>query len=162
MKITGIILVILFSNLLLPAQQLEVINTCGGEVAFGTTGGAFSIGEPITLTSAGSETLLTQGFLQPEQGGWVETIDIAGQMWAFVVFPNPTTDYLFLKSETGAPVAVNIRLYDSAGRLILTDQLAKGDTNLILNLNNFAAGYYCLSLTDENGGVNASSGIVKK
>ena len=163
MKITVIILIILGRILSVPAQQLQIMNTCGGDATSGTTGASFSIGEPITLTATGSVNLLTQGFLQPEQAGWVvETVSLGDQKWTFDIFPNPVSDDLYLKAETGAPAALNIRLYDAAGQLVLTEHLTKGNTNLTLNVRNFAAGWYCLSLTDESGGITASSGIVKK
>ena len=142
----------------------EVYNSSGGTAIAGNTEMSYAIGEPITSTAPGNTAILTQGFLQPEQGGWKEvgTIDIAGQSWQFGIYPNPTAGFLILSSETPSPATLNIRLYGADGRLVLTDQLAQGEMAITIDLRNFGAGWYCLSLAGENGQIIGSVEVIKE
>jgi hypothetical protein len=137
----------------------SVINTTGGSFSTPETVMFFSIGEPVTITSSGTSAILTQGFLQPEAGGWVEIITIADQNWEVKVFPNPATDFVTIQLVQSVSEDVNLRLYSTDGKLVLTDQIPKGNYNAELSLRHLAAGWYCLHLTTVNGDIIGTLGI---
>ncbi len=65
----------------------------------------------------------------------------------FVVYPNPTNDYIivrFLNTESGAYTA---KIYDQIGTLVLSDQLySNSSSSLLLDLNSLSTGTYLLVL----------------
>lgn len=61
---------------------------------------------------------------------------------AIKIYPNPVTDVLYIKS----PVAVDIRLSDLTGRIVLSREDAKS-----VSLADLAGGTYLLTLTDKEG-----------
>ncbi|MBF9142772.1 beta strand repeat-containing protein [Hymenobacter properus] len=95
-----------------------------------TTGGCQSaLSTPITVTATA----------QPLAGS------------ALYLFPNPTATGMLTLKLQGYSKAVQLNVYDALGRVVLTQQVAAGQTETQLNLSAAAAGVYTLRVTTEGG-----------
>ncbi|MBF9221561.1 beta strand repeat-containing protein [Hymenobacter ruricola] len=70
---------------------------------------------------------------------------------ALHLFPNPTTTGLLTLQFKGYSKAVQLSVYDAMGRVVLTQQVAAGQTQTQLNLSAAASGVYTLRVTTEGG-----------
>lgn len=127
------------------AEAQQLTGSAGGELTGTARTVSFSIGEPVTATTAGGEAVLTQGFQQP----WadVSTVVGAGPLPAadIEVYPNPARHVVYI-SAPGAAVGDTYRLFDTDGRLVTGANLDGPMTEL--DITPWAAGSYFLRLSD--------------
>lgn len=72
------------------------------------------------------------------------------------VYPNPTSNMLFIDLEKGDLVYVKIKVTDIQGRAILNEKYLVGNNHIGIDSNNWIAGFYLLqlySLDDQQLGV---------
>ena len=74
----------------------------------------------------------------------------------FVLYPNPTSEYIYLQAEKG--VVVNkIKMYDVQGRLIWKDQKSGANINTIeIGTAHLNSGMYFIQLVGENGSTSVA------
>ncbi|MFD2719066.1 beta strand repeat-containing protein [Hymenobacter monticola] len=70
---------------------------------------------------------------------------------ALHLFPNPTATGMLTLQLQGYSKAVQLSVYDAVGRVVLTQQVAAGQSQTQLNLSAAAAGVYTLRVTTEGG-----------
>lgn len=92
--------------------------TASGDFYKTSTGSlSWTIGEPITETFSGSNSILTQGV---QQSKWV--VNPSGvedeELGRYKIYPNPVRDNLYVELLTDQ--VFNVSLYDINGRLLLT------------------------------------------
>ena len=78
------------------------------------------------------------------------------------LYPNPTTDLLVLELQSVLATQTRIRVYDVLGREVLNRalRLESGANRLELNVSEFSAGYYLLSI--QQGTEQITKGFVKQ
>lgn len=131
------------------------INATGGSKTLGTNTYEWSIGEMTLVNTVVTPNLVvTQGLLQTMILTTVGINPEKGQEAKFSVFPIPTTDKVFIQPSLSFQTKLAISLFDITGRLFEQKKviLNSGLERQELDLSNFAAGMYVLSLRTENSG----------
>ena len=77
----------------------------------------------------------------------------------FVVYPNPTSDYLKVK-QYGLITELYYEVYDQSGRLLKSKKSAEHQVEL--NLQDLAKGFYILRITNRNGELIKTEKVVKQ
>lgn len=84
--------------------------------------------------------------------------ELAGTASVLSVSPNPTTGQITLRLMNTAKETANVTITDAEGRIVLTDRLAAGATELPLDLSGLAKGMYFVAV--KQGGREYSDKIV--
>jgi hypothetical protein len=102
----------------------------------------WSLGELAVTTISSANNQLTQGFLQP----LLVSVGIENlvEYSPLLIFPNPVTEQLHLKTEQ--PGIEQVRVYDLAGKLVLERPFQP-----ILELQMLPAGAYIVTLSNKQG-----------
>jgi len=134
-----------FYNMAMQAQQHEVIATAGDY--FKNSNGALSwtIGEVITETLSGSNVSLNQGFQQTN----VVVTEIQKPIlnnFEIDVFPNPTNDYLNIKSSKEQ--TLKYQLVDMNGKII--EQNIIENKSYKISLKYLLKGIYFINFIENN------------
>lgn len=138
------------------AQTIErYALTCFGEaVNLSGVSYAWTAGECLTqsYSNGPAALILTQGYLQPEKQDFLSVGDIPTNDIGLQIYPNPTTEALYVRSSEQTPL--RIRIYDAAGKLmyeqptfaILTDPL-------VVSAVSWPAGSYFLHVESKKKGI---------
>ncbi len=127
----------------LTASAQEVISTQGDSYSNESGSVNFTIGEVVINTVTDGVNDLTQGFHQTNWN-FVDQEDHTPSFEA-IIFPNPTEDFLNIRTSTFENVTYSI--YDALGKLILQGKLTTEQTPI--NTSQLASGYYSVLLSDE-------------
>ena len=143
---------IFFALLLTSTQGLnaqETVTTTGGE-ATGTGGTtSYSIGQVVYTTQEGANGSVSQGVQQPYEISTTVGIDETSIKLEMSVFPNPTTDFLILKTEEID--GLTYQLIDMQGKLIETNKVSINSTTI--EMDKLASATYFLIVTKNNNPV---------
>lgn len=107
------------------------VNACGGE-SVGSNGGiSFTIGQIDYVTASGTGGSLTQGVQQPFEIFTLGTDEIPDIKLEVSVYPNPTTDMLYIKNSNNE-LTFQFQLVDAAGKLIVAsvEFIKEGEINM--------------------------------
>lgn len=152
MKKTFLLLTISIACFAVKAQSLTptVISSTGGYATSPNGSLSYTVGEmTMVQTFSAGNTILTQGFQQPNDNitGLLDvTRDAFG---SFVLYPNPAVDnlwYGFTFPESGK---INVSVYNDLGQKIsdvLATNYTTGKSVEQLTVSNYAAGTYFLSV----------------
>ncbi len=136
----------IFAGLMLLSGALsaqEVISTQGGSYSNGSNTIDFTIGEPVIETVSGGSNELTQGFHQTLLTiTGIEDFDVN---FSVNIFPNPTSEFIYLKVEQLKDVSYNI--YDATGKLLWQEKLTGLTTKV--NVSDLPKGIYFIALTQK-------------
>jgi hypothetical protein len=133
------------------AQSLspEVIASAGGYASAGGISLSYTVGEMAMVeTFTSSNTILTQGFHQPEQN--ITRILEAEQtdFGSFAVYPNPATTEVFFGYEFPQEGRIEVTLYNNLGQVVqnvFTDnEYSSGKSINAFNCSLLAAGNYVM------------------
>jgi hypothetical protein len=91
--------------------------------------------------------------------GTVGEREIKKEAKDFVVYPNPTNDYLKVK-QYGLITALNYEVYDQSGRLLRSKKAAEHQVEI--NIQDLAKGFYILRISNKNGELIKTEKIVKQ
>jgi len=141
---------LLMATIITKAQSIgpATFNVTGGSVVIGSNEYDWSIGEmTMVSTFSSSSVVITQGVLQPYEltTGIVNTSVING----LLVFPNPASSVLNIRYTSSSSGTLTCRLFDMAGRMILTNttDVIPGITASQLNVSDLAVAQYLLEVT---------------
>lgn len=96
----------------------QVLSAAGGD-ATGTGGSvAYSAGQIVYTTSAGTTGSVAQGVHQPYEISIVLDIDKPSINLELTAYPNPTTNFLTLNLGSAELLNLNFQLYDISGKVI--------------------------------------------
>lgn len=114
------------------AQTLsrQLINTASNKGTIGTNVFEWSVGEPMIQMYSTATLIITQGFLQPENQistGISKNMILADEL---NLFPNPSSDQLFIQSNFSAPGTITFQLFDINGKEILSDKSNVNNSSL--------------------------------
>ena len=147
MKTYAIIGLVLFCPILGLAQQLEkTVIASSGETTVGTTVTVEQvIGEPLVVNRQGTNTQISEGFLQ---GYKLKVQPLSRKKGlpnepTLQVYPNPTTSFVTVNGITSN--AFSIMVLDAQGKNIKTQ-----NNNNTVDFTNTAAGTYILQVLQNN------------
>lgn len=131
----------------LSAQQ---INASSGGNASGTGGSiSYSVGQVNYTANTSTNGSASQGVQQPFEIFSLTGIDDAKDLSInLIAFPNPTADYITLSIESAAIKNLSYQLFDTNGKLIISQKLDGLETKV--GMNNYAAATYYVSVTENN------------
>ena len=137
-------LICFFSSVL---QAQELVTTAGGYGSSASAKVTWTIGEPVTETVAGTNSILTQGF---NQGDLIITIikdpELSGL--SIKAYPNPATDNLKISVGDTEFDYLDYILFDIRGQIIQKNKL-KGAQSEIL-MERLAPSTYFLKIYKNN------------
>jgi len=133
----------LFWTINVALQAQEVVATSGG---YGETSGArviWTVGETVTETFAGTNSILTQGF---NQGDFIVTVIRKPELPGLIIkaYPNPANDYLRLSVADTDFDNLNYVLLDIGGRLLHKDVIKGSEYEI--PLKNLTPSIYFLKI----------------
>ncbi len=112
-----------------------------------------TIGQPVAGTMANENYIVTAGF---QQSG-LSLVNIFTAIDAGIsVFPNPTTDFVMLKSDLSDYL---LRIYDSKGSIVFSKVKTSG--NFVVDLTSYPAGEYILQVYSQKENLLSSTKIIK-
>lgn len=148
------------------AQQLSpfVISSSGGFYSNASGALSFTTGEFSAVETFSSPTgILTQGFQQAFDIGTYIT-EHPDPSFSFGLYPNPTTRYFNLVTETEKIGTLVVDIMDVFGRVILQKEIQQ---QYLVNVEPFdlthaAAGMYVLAITFQENGATRGNQFVAK
>ncbi|MCW3125210.1 MAG: hypothetical protein JWO03_868 [Bacteroidetes bacterium] len=158
MKKSILAIVLLAAITVSKAQSLSptVIASAGSYSVVGGTSLSSTVGEPVIQTLSQTNTILTQGFQQPNDivNGLLDIEKEANG--SFSVYPNPTQATLWFGYEFAETGKVEVSLYDIVGQKLgysLNENYDSGKLVHSFDCSSYAAGNYVLSvkLTQSSG-----------
>ncbi len=127
----------------------EVIASAGGYASVGGVSLSYTVGEMAMVeTFTNANTILTQGFHQPEMN--ITRILEADRtdFGSFAVYPNPATTEVFFGYEFPQEGRVEVTLYNNLGQVVQNvfkdDEYSSGKTINSFNCSLLAAGNYMM------------------
>lgn len=132
------------------AQSLspEVITSSGTSFDNGSSILDWTLGEPVTATFTAANTILTQGFNQPNLV--VTSVDNELATYSVTLSPNPTVDLLQLDIQNKLNEVLFIDLFTIEGKLIRSQQI-NSTTHLQIDMSSYTTGSYQLSIKNNSG-----------
>ena len=109
-------------------QAQVSMNAAGGNAAGDGGSVSFSVGQTAFSANAGSNGSVTQGVQQPYE---ISVLSVAEQAEniSLSVYPNPSTDYLYLTSSDENS-DLSYQLFDMNGRLLKSEKITENQTNI--------------------------------
>jgi hypothetical protein len=122
----------------------ESLTATGGE-ATGTGGTAsYSVGQVVYTTNTGTNGSVAQGVQQPYEISTTVGINETSINLEMSVYPNPTKNYLTLKTEDNSNLSY--QLYDLQGKVIENKKVNANST--IITMEALPKASYFLTVTD--------------
>jgi hypothetical protein len=119
--------------------------TASGADASGNGGSvSYSIGQ-VAYISTGINTLVSEGVQQAYR---VPFIIIAGIKLVLSIYPNPTTDLLYLEAHNTDHAGLRYLLYDLNGKLLESKKAGINSTSI--SMGRFTTGTYILRVLQNN------------
>jgi hypothetical protein len=141
--------VLLLSLGLTGIQAQEAITATGGDGSGSGGSVSYTVGQAVYSTYTGSNGSVAEGVQQPYEISVVTAVEDAKLIsLEFVVYPNPASDYVILK--TGSYEIENLRyyLYDLRGNLLDDDKIQSSETNI--SLQTYMPSTYFLKVVEKN------------
>ncbi len=136
------------------AQKIEIVTTSNEVIS--TAGGTIS-GNGITLQTTVGEVIQggsTTGTVQLQQGFQPPTLTVTAINVSEIeevevsVYPNPSSDYLFVEVKGATDARFEVQLFDLNGRVLQTKEQEAANTQLRLDMQSLASGTYLIKVTD--------------
>lgn len=131
------------------AQAQTALPTAGGEASGSGGTVSYSVGQVAytTISSDGHE--LAQGVQQPYEISVISGIENVGAISLnAIVYPNPASDEVRLKTEGHAADQLRYELHDINGKLLITGKVDGDETSIAIG--HLASAAYILSITEGN------------
>ena len=149
MKITAKHLSILCLICFLPSviQAQEIVTTSGGYGSSTSAKVTWTIGEPVTETVAGTNSILTQGF---NQGDLIITIIKDPELSGLDIkaYPNPVSDNLKISVGDSELDYLDYILFDIRGQIIQKNKFAGAESEI--SIGKLAPSTYFLKIYKNN------------
>jgi len=120
-----------------------------GGNASGTGGSAsYSIGQVEYTSASGTTHNIIQGLQQPYEISVLTGIKETGINLTASVYPNPSTNNFTLTVESGKWKNLSYQLYDTHGKLLLSNTVETNETTI--GIGHLAAAQYFFVVSDNN------------
>lgn len=146
---------------LLRAQSVtpEVISSAGDYFANTNGSVSWTLGEPMGETYVSSNNFLTQGFQQPWDFG---TVINGNQPVNAEVYPNPTTDVVFLQFSNESSGLYIIEIFNPLGQLLKSTAFtATASARTSVSLHDYSDGVYFITVRKNDGTETSTFRITK-
>lgn len=104
------------------------VNAAGGNTAGDGGSVSYSVGQTVFSANAGANGSVTQGVQQPYEISVLSVSENAENI-NLSVYPNPSTDYLYLTSSDENS-DLSYQLFDMNGRLLKSEKITENQTNI--------------------------------
>lgn len=157
MKKLLVIIIIVLSGTLC-AQELSpvLLSNSGGYYSNTSASLSWSLGEIAIETIGNASTTLTQGFQQ--YFDITTVINALENNYEISVYPNPFTDYFFVKAVSSETFYISI--IELSGKTLIEPVKCTG-TNRV-DISSYPAGVYLLIISDSNNAKTQSFRIIKQ
>ena len=81
----------------------------------------------------------------------LDAFSLEDQVYEINIGPNPTTDFVSIKSNREINTDIEVWIRDLSGRLIQINQLQKGSLHYAIDVSNLQSASYILDITDKAG-----------
>ena len=151
--------IVFFSFIASSAFSQNTFNVAGNTATINGATFDYSIGEmTLVSTERNANLIVTQGLLQPTGlGRKTESTPTSHSLTLdrVKVYPNPTSDLLYVESFEDNESTADYQLYDATGKLIISKNVAlqAGANKISFDMQSYAAGTYYLMIKqskDEN------------
>lgn len=127
----------------------ENINTSGGNTSGSVGSVAYSIGQTVYNTHTSTNASVSQGVQQPYEISIVTEVKEAKDiLLSFVVYPNPTTNLLKLKTNSYNNDNLTYYLYQLDSKILETKKIENAETSI--SMEHLASGVYFLKISELN------------
>jgi len=148
--------ILLFWFSKISAQQ--VVANAGGSLQSTSGTISFTLGEVVIDTKSNANGAITQGFHQTKL--IITAINnISNSDFGVIVYPNPTSNLVFLKVEKGNFKKINYSLYDANGKLLVNNVVTSSEVEI--PFENYSPSVYYLKVNSEGKEVQTFK-IVKR
>lgn len=132
-----------------------------GEDATGSGGSAaYTVGQILYTSSSSASAGMILGVQQPYEISIINGLDRFEEIaLTLSTYPNPVTDLLILKAESPIWRDLNFQMYNSEGKIYLSEELVDTETNI--DMSHLAPGVYFLRVNMEKDAVKTFK-IIKK
>lgn len=137
----------------------ESVLTSGGNASSGSGNVSYSVGQIFYTTINGTTAYLSQGVEQPFEIQTVLGADNFNISLELSVYPNPTTDFIYLIVKESSYESLQYQLFDLNGRLIENNKVSNSST--IIQMYKYPSAVYLLKVIDNNKEVKTFK-IIKK
>lgn len=159
MREKSLLLVILIFYMSSSLAQ-DAISAAGGDATGSGGSAAFTVGQILFSGSSGASGEVFQGVQQPYEIMVISGLDQFEDLDLIIsTYPNPVTDLLILKVESLKWNDLNFQIYNSDGRVVVSDKLLNTETNI--DMSHLAPGAYILQVIMEKEAVKTFK-IIKK
>ena len=117
----------------------------------------WTLGEMAIEGYSHSGHFLSQGFHQPNLDFVDATIEVNGLAFEVGVYPNPTSEVLFLKTDS--PTPLTFEMVDATGRVFHSESLSSSETSW--KLGSTPNALYFLRVTSHDGQLLKTFKIIK-
>lgn len=150
---------ILLAMLLVPfGLRAQVsMNAAGGNAAGGGGSVSYSVGQMVFSANAGANGSVTQGVQQPYEISVLSVSENAENI-NLSVYPNPSTDYLYLTSSDEIS-GLSYQLFDMSGRLLKSGKVVANQTSI--DMQDLVPATYFVKVNQGNETVKSFK-IIKK
>ena len=140
--------VLLFAFVLTGLYAQETIPATGGVASSSEGTISYSVGQMVYTTNIGTDGSVSQGVQQPYEISIITGLeDAAGINLESAVYPNPTSNFLYLKIESYNNEQLSYHLFNGNGKL-LEDKRLTGEVTAI-PMSHFVPAIYFLKVIDE-------------
>ena len=111
-----------------------------------------SSGGVVTIRQQSDPSINNSGFDLSWDCNTVGVNNLDEQLVDYIVFPNPTTNIINIKSSTNSILKIEqLSLVNTIGQVVLQEQVQVDNTILQLNVNQLPKGLYFLTIISDNG-----------
>ena len=139
-----VLLVMLLVSFGLRAQVS--MNAAGGNAAGDGGSVSYSVGQMVLSANTGANGSVTEGVQQPYEIS-VLSVSESAESISLSVYPNPSTDYLYLTSSEEIP-SLSYQLFDMNGRLLKSGKINENQTNI--DMQNLVPATYFVKVNQGN------------
>lgn len=126
----------------------EAIASSGGDASGSNGSTSYSVGQIVYPTIYGATGSVMQGVQQPFEIQTVLGIDNFNISLELSVYPNPTTDVLYLQVKKPDFEAIQYLLFDSNGRLLESNRITT--TTTAIQMERYPKSVFLLKVLDNN------------
>lgn len=137
----------------------ESVLSSGGNSSGSSGNVSYSVGQIFYKTVDGTTAYLSQGVEQPFEIQTVLGLDNFNVRLELSVYPNPTTDIIYLKVKESSFESLQYQMFDMNGRLIENNKIHYNLT--IVQMDKYPEAIYLLKVIDKGKEVKTFK-IIKK
>lgn len=158
-KILFMSILLLLSVFYSKTMAQEAVLCAGGNSSQSTGSVSYSIGQVFSSKAESSDHYMIEGVQQAFEISVLTEIKALATTLDLLVYPNPTSDFLKLKTSDEAYESLSFVLTNVQGQVLQEQKVSQKETKV--NLKNYAPGSYFLSIRAEQEAIKTFK-IIRK